>query len=116
MMNDRTWDRLSGLLIGAAIGVVAGILLAPSAGTDTRETIKQFEAWLESKLHAWDLAALFHYETEAPYARLAVPANGQEHFAPLFYAMGAGSRPESVETLHQGWMWDVMTNSVYAFR
>ncbi len=41
MMNDRTWDRLSGLLIGAAIGVVAGILLAPSAGTDTRETIKK---------------------------------------------------------------------------
>ncbi|AUW93007.1 MAG: YtxH domain-containing protein [Sulfobacillus thermosulfidooxidans] len=40
-MNDRSWDRLSGLIIGAAIGVVAGILLAPSAGEDTRGTIKQ---------------------------------------------------------------------------
>ena len=40
-MDDRNWDRLSGLIIGAAIGMVAGILLAPSAGTETRNTIKK---------------------------------------------------------------------------
>ncbi len=104
------------LIIGSGVTVHNFQLLQARHNAEVQSAIKQFEAWLESKLHAWDLAALFHYETEAPYARLAVPANGQEHFAPLFYAMGAGSRPESVETLHQGWMWDVMTNSVYAFR
>ena len=41
MMNDRSWDRLSGLIIGAALGVVAGILMAPSTGEDTRGTLKQ---------------------------------------------------------------------------
>lgn len=41
MMNDRSWDRLSGLIIGAALGVVAGILMAPGAGEDTRGTLKQ---------------------------------------------------------------------------
>ncbi len=40
-MNDKAWDRLSGLLVGAAIGFVAGILLAPSKGTETRETIRK---------------------------------------------------------------------------
>lgn len=40
-MNDRTWDRLSGLLIGVAAGFVAGILLAPSAGQETRNSIKK---------------------------------------------------------------------------
>ena len=40
-MDDRSWDRLSGIIIGAAIGFVAGILLAPSTGTETRETIKK---------------------------------------------------------------------------
>ncbi|MCY0898425.1 MAG: YtxH domain-containing protein [Firmicutes bacterium] len=40
-MDDRTWDRLSGILVGAAMGFVAGILLAPSSGTETRETIKK---------------------------------------------------------------------------
>ncbi|WP_053961115.1 YtxH domain-containing protein [Sulfobacillus thermosulfidooxidans] len=40
-MNDRTWDRLSGLVVGAALGVLAGILLAPSAGAETRGSIKK---------------------------------------------------------------------------
>jgi gas vesicle protein len=40
-MDDRSWDRLSGIIIGAAIGFVAGILMAPSTGTETRETIKK---------------------------------------------------------------------------
>jgi gas vesicle protein len=40
-MSDRSWDRFSGLLIGAAIGFVAGVLLAPESGESTRETIKR---------------------------------------------------------------------------
>lgn len=40
-MDDRTWDRVTGLLLGAAIGFAAGILLAPTTGTETRETIKK---------------------------------------------------------------------------
>lgn len=38
-MNDRTWDRLSGLLVGATLGFLAGVLLAPSAGQDTRSNL-----------------------------------------------------------------------------
>jgi gas vesicle protein len=40
-MNDRAWDRLSGLVVGAALGVLAGVLLAPNAGVETRGTIKK---------------------------------------------------------------------------
>ena len=40
-MDDRSWDRFSGLIIGAALGFVAGILLAPTTGAETRETIKK---------------------------------------------------------------------------
>lgn len=40
-MNDHTWDRISGLLIGAAIGFAAGILLAPTSGHETRDTLKK---------------------------------------------------------------------------
>ena len=40
-MNDRSWDRFSGVIVGAAIGFLAGILLAPSAGTETRENLKK---------------------------------------------------------------------------
>ena len=40
-MDDRSWDRLSGLIIGAGIGFIAGILLAPSTGSETRQTIRK---------------------------------------------------------------------------
>ncbi len=40
-MSDRSWDRLSGLLVGAALGLVAGMLLAPDSGETTRKTIKE---------------------------------------------------------------------------
>ncbi|MCY0881785.1 MAG: YtxH domain-containing protein [Firmicutes bacterium] len=40
MMNDKTWDRVSGLIIGAAIGAIAGLLLAPKSGEETRDIIK----------------------------------------------------------------------------
>ncbi len=38
-MNDDTKKVIQGLLIGAAAGVVAGILLAPSSGKDTRKKL-----------------------------------------------------------------------------
>lgn len=39
-MSDKTWDRVSGLLMGAVAGFVAGVLLAPSKGSETRESLK----------------------------------------------------------------------------
>ena len=38
-MNDNSKKVLQGLLIGAAAGVVAGLLLAPSAGKETRKKL-----------------------------------------------------------------------------
>lgn len=40
-MSDRAWDRLSGLLVGAAVGFIAGVLMAPSSGPEMRESIKK---------------------------------------------------------------------------
>lgn len=39
-MEDKTWDRVTGLALGALVGFFAGILLAPTAGQETRTTIK----------------------------------------------------------------------------
>ena len=38
-MNDSTGKVLAGFLIGAAVGAVAGILLAPDKGSVTRKKI-----------------------------------------------------------------------------
>ena len=41
-MSNSTEDFFKGLILGAAVGTVAGILLAPKSGKETREDIKQF--------------------------------------------------------------------------
>ncbi len=73
-MNDRSWDRMSGIAIGVLVGFAAGILLAPSSGEDTRSTIKTRARDSLDQLRAavGDLqktvreqsAALFRHETE----------------------------------------------------
>jgi gas vesicle protein len=73
-MNDRTWDRLSGIAIGAMLGFGAGILLAPSSGEDMRANIKNRakDSLDQLKTAVSDLqktvreqsAALFRHETE----------------------------------------------------
>lgn len=102
------------LIIGSGVTVHNFQLLSPGTDRAVVAQVRAFEQWLQARLRAWDLPALFNYESEAPGAHLAVPARGREHFAPLFYAMGAASNPGSVEVWHESWLWDVMTNTAYA--
>ncbi|SFU30408.1 dioxygenase family protein [Alicyclobacillus macrosporangiidus] len=74
-----------------------------------------FETWLESRLVAWDLEALFDYRRLAPGAHQAVPAWGTEHFAPLLYAMGAAADTPSAALWHRDFQFGNLCNSVYAF-
>ncbi len=103
------------LVIGSGVTVHNFQLLRHTANPDVHAAVQAFERWLQEKLQAWDLDALFHYADEAPNARLAVPAGGSEHFAPLFYAMGAAGPDAAFALQHQSWMWGVMSNSVFQF-
>jgi gas vesicle protein len=41
MSNNRTGSFIGGMLIGAAMGTVAGLLLAPRSGRETRKLLKK---------------------------------------------------------------------------
>ncbi|NMP21963.1 DODA-type extradiol aromatic ring-opening family dioxygenase [Sulfobacillus harzensis] len=103
------------LIIGSGVTVHNFQILGMGHSRELQAAVKAFQRWLDDKLSQWDLEALFDYEHQAPHARLAVPQNGQEHFAPLFYAMGAAGTPDSIEILHESWMWNVMANTVFQF-
>ena len=47
-MSNRT-DSLMAFLVGAAIGAVAGVLLAPDSGTNTRKKLKKSMTQLQEK-------------------------------------------------------------------
>lgn len=117
----RIGQALSGLrdegvmVIGSGVTVHNFQLLHYRHDPEVKKMILEFETWLENHIQSWDLPALFNYEKLAPHARIAVPAHGQEHFVPLFYAMGAADSVRRAETLHRSLLMDVMVNTVYKF-
>ncbi|WP_261130130.1 dioxygenase [Bacillus sp. Marseille-Q3570] len=74
-----------------------------------------FDEWLERHLKSWDLESLFNYNSLAPAADSAVPPYGNEHFIPLFYAMGAADHEKSAELLHRSYRYGNLSHSVWQF-
>ena len=50
--------------------------------------VVEFSRWVEAAIKRGDLAALLDYRAQAPHASRAHP--GDDHFLPLFFALGAG--------------------------
>jgi 4,5-DOPA dioxygenase extradiol len=75
----------------------------------------EFENWLASKLDNWDLESLFNYDSLAPHAALAVPPYGNEHFIPIFYAMGAADNNPKGTLLHREFRYGNLSHSVWQF-
>lgn len=102
----RTGQALAGLRAEDVLIVGSGATVhnfgtirwgAPEGVPDT--WAQQFDDWVIDRARDWDLKSLFAYESLAPHARLAVPAHGQEHFVPLFYAMGAADDQRTAREL-----------------
>ncbi|MEK4029552.1 class III extradiol ring-cleavage dioxygenase [Pseudobacillus sp. FSL P4-0506] len=74
-----------------------------------------FDEWVARHLQSWELDTLFHYDTLAPTARLAVPPYGKEHFIPIFYAMGAADDKRTAELLHRSYRYGNLSHSVWQF-
>lgn len=75
----------------------------------------EFDDWLAKKLDNWDLQSLFNYDSLAPYASLAVPLYGNEHFIPIFYAMGAADNDPKATQLHRSFRYGNLSHSVWQF-
>jgi 4,5-DOPA dioxygenase extradiol len=61
----------------------------------------EFDDWLLAQMERGDLQALFDYEKLAPHARQAVPR--EEHFVPLYIAMGSGDPSRKPEVIHRSY-------------
>jgi 4,5-DOPA dioxygenase extradiol len=64
--------------------------------------VVEFSRWVESAIQRGDLAALFDYQQQAPNARRAHP--GDDHFLPLFFALGAGGFGAGGEAVEAGYV------------
>lgn len=75
----------------------------------------EFDEWLAQHIKNWDVDNLFNYNTLAPTSKLAVPPYGNEHFIPLFYAMGAADNQQKATLLHQSYRYGNLSHSVWQF-
>ncbi|KKK39092.1 MFS transporter [Mesobacillus campisalis] len=75
----------------------------------------EFDDWLAKKLENWNVESLFNYDSLAPHAALAVPPYGNEHFIPIFYAMGAAANNPRATLLHRSFRYGNLSHSVWQF-
>lgn len=59
-----------------------------------------FIDWLQEKVQAKDLQALYNYRSQAPFAVKNHPTD--EHLMPLYIALGAAGEQQA-RLLHQSW-------------
>jgi 4,5-DOPA dioxygenase extradiol len=72
----------------------------------------EFQAWTDARIREHDHDALLAYRAHAPHAVRAHPSD--EHFLPLFVALGAAGRNAHAERVHDG-IEGVLAMDAYAF-
>jgi 4,5-DOPA dioxygenase extradiol len=73
----------------------------------------QFDDWIVENILKRDLDTLFRYEELAPHARMAVPR--EEHFVPLYIALGAGSPDRQPQVIHRSYDFGALSYLSIAF-
>ncbi len=102
------------LVIGSG-GTVHNLRAVKWADNGVDDWALEFDDWLAQHLTNWDLDSLFKYDSLAPNAPFAVPPHGNEHFVPLFYAMGAADDQQKAKLLIRNFRYGNLSHSVWQF-
>ena len=104
--------RQRGVLIVASGSAVHNLGELQRGGGPTPEWAQAFEDWLCASVEAGDEQALVDSVTLAPHYQRAHPSD--EHFRPLFVALGAGGPAGRV--LHRGFMHGALSMAAFAWQ
>jgi len=76
--------------------------------------VLEFSRWIESALQRHDLQALLAYREQAPHAQRAHPTD--DHFLPLFFALGAAGDDLHAEYLSREVMYSMLAMDAFALQ
>jgi len=107
--------RADDVLIIASGGTVHNLRAVKWADNEIDQWAVDFDNWLADHLTKWDLDSLFKYDSLAPNAEYAVPRYGNEHFIPIFYALGAADDSRKATLLHRSYRYGNLSHSVWEF-
>ncbi len=88
-------------------------MIARQNGGQTPDYVRDFPAWMSSRLQAGDIDALLGYREQAPGAVSAHPSD--EHLLPLYVALGAAGEGAAVQRFHAGISDYVLAMDAYTF-
>ncbi|HJQ60901.1 MAG TPA: class III extradiol ring-cleavage dioxygenase [Vineibacter sp.] len=74
---------------------------------------RAYDDWLAARIEAGDVEALLDWRRRAPNAQMAHPTD--EHFLPLFVALGAAGEHAKGRALHRSFMHGALSMSSFAF-
>lgn len=74
--------------------------------------VLEFSRWIEDRLQAGDMQGLLNYRHEAPHAVRAHPSD--EHFLPIFFALGAAGDALRPEYLSREVMYSMLSMDAFA--
>lgn len=75
--------------------------------------VREFQEWVRARLVAGDVEALLEYRAQAPHAARAHPS--EEHFLPLFVALGAAGAQLAAQRLYDTIESGVLAMDAYRF-
>jgi len=104
--------RRENILILASGGAVHNLRDLARAGGGTPDWAKRFDDWLATAVEAGDTEALLDWE-RAPEARRAHPS--EDHFLPIFVAMGAAGRGARGRRVHDGFSLGSLSLAAFRF-
>ncbi len=81
--------------------------------SDAHDWVKEFSEWVKAALDEGRIDDLVGWEANAPHARRSHPSD--EHFLPLFTALGAGGEGAKVERIHTSYSYASLAMDMYAF-
>jgi len=76
--------------------------------------VREFQQWVDAAIRGHDLDALADYRARAPHAVRAHPT--EEHFLPLFVALGAAGEGYRAERVYEGIESGVLAMDAYCVR
>jgi 4,5-DOPA dioxygenase extradiol len=82
-------------------------------GTEPPAWVSAFGVWLRQKIAGGDTDALLNYRSTAPFAARNHPT--EEHFLPLYAALGAGTPGVAGRLIYSGTTFGVLEMDTYAF-
>jgi 4,5-DOPA dioxygenase extradiol len=103
--------RQDDVLVMGSGGFVHNLGRIAPPGSPEPDWSSEFSGWMHDRLVSGDETALADYRRLAPHAALAHPS--EEHFMPLFVAMGAGG--EAANRIHSSATFGSLRMDAYSF-